>query len=123
MPPIHGNTSTFPARTAFLRGAERQEVAAGIGLAELAMWYANEGIAFDASVAALGERAGHDATAARVAYECLAFTEFSHSTHAQVMALFVVNELRCRIERAQSAGGGIKARVASLWRRLLPLPG
>lgn len=117
MVPIHGQT-TYPARTAFLRTAERHDLTAGIGLAQLALWYASEGIPFEESVSALAERAGADATAARVAYECLAFTKLSHSSHTQVMALFMVSDLRSQVESASRPETGLTRRLVAALRRL-----
>ncbi|HET9731212.1 MAG TPA: hypothetical protein VFP54_00930 [Acidimicrobiales bacterium] len=108
---MHGQVSCAPARTAFLRQAERQDVASGIGLAELALWYAHEGVSFDESVAALAQRIGQDDTAVRVAYEFLGFTRLSHSAHTQVMAYFMVGEVRRHLERTGRGHGGIAKRL------------
>ncbi len=118
MSPIDGHTTAYPVRSAFVRNAERQDVADGIGLAKLALWYASEGVPFDPSVAALEQRAGLDATAVRVAYECLAFGHLSHSTRTQVMALFMLNELRGRVERAARRRPGRPGVAAAVMQRL-----
>lgn len=120
---MHADMTALPARTAFLRRTARHEVAAGMGLAELAMWYAHENVAFDDSVSALAERAAGDATAVRVAYEYLAFAKLSHSSHTQVMALFMMNELRRRVERACHPRRGLTDRMAAIWERLEPARG
>ena len=118
MSPTYGYSTAHPTRTAFLRNAERQDVAAGIGLAKLALWYASENVPFETSVAALEQRVGGDATEVRVAYECLAFGHLSHSTHTQVMALFLLNDLRSRVERSARGKAGWRGHAATAWRRL-----
>lgn len=118
MPSSYGYSTTLPVHTAFLRDAERQDVADGIGLAKLAMWYANEDVPFETSVANLGQCAGRDITAVRVAYECLAYGRFSHTPRTQVIALFMVNELRCRVERLCRPKRGLQKQMAAAWNRL-----
>lgn len=118
MPPLHEDTSGRTARTAFLRTTERQDVAGGIGLAKLAMWYADENVPFEDSVAALADRAGDDLTTVRVAYEVLGFGKLGHSTHTQVAALFMVNDLRVRMEGSGRPTPTLPSRLVAAMRRL-----